>query len=127
MPDPAVALAGGLLQTCSVRDGDAASALLDQPSGLKGAGDHAHAGALHAQHLAQELVREGQGVLIRPVMHGQDPAAAARLDGMNSVAGDRLKRLSQEGLAVVQDQLPQRGTGLLNLTQASMCRLSSAG
>jgi hypothetical protein len=98
-PEPAVALADRVLETRPIRDRNAAAALLDQPRGLQHAGHHAHRGALYPQHLGQELMREGQRVPVRSVVQAEDPAAAAGFHRMNRIAGDRLERVGQQGLA----------------------------
>lgn len=61
---------------------------------------------------------ERQGVPVRPVVHGKDPAAAAGLDRMQGIAGHGLEGLRQKGLAIAHDQLPQAGAGITHLVQA---------
>ena len=72
---------------------------------------------MHAQHLSQKLVRERQGVMTHKVMYDEDPTAAARLDRMNGIAGENVKGLAQQDLAVVGDQPPQLGAGVSHLVQ----------
>src|SRR4051812_27511965 len=87
-PEPAGALADRLLETCPIRDRNAAAALLDQPRGLQHAGHYAHRGALYPQHFGQELMREGQRVPVRSVVQAEDPAAATGFHRMNRVAAE---------------------------------------
>src|SRR4051812_34965762 len=105
-PEPAGALAYPPLQTPPISDRNAAAALLDQPRYLQHASHHAYCGALHPQHLGQELMREGQRVPVRSVVQAEDPAAAAGFHGMNRIAAEELKRVSEQGLAEIGNQLP---------------------
>ncbi len=117
-PDLAVAFATRLFEPRSIGDGDTPAALPDQPCCLESARDDAHRGTLHPQHLGQKLVREGQCIPISPVMHVQDPAAAAGFNHMNRIARDCLEGLRQQDLAVVHDQLPKPRAGVPHLVQA---------
>jgi hypothetical protein len=116
-PDPAVAFAGCLFEASSVDHRNAPAALLNEPCRLQRARHHAHRGALHPQHFSQKLVGQGQGVLISPVVHAEDPAAAAGFHHMNRIAGDGLEGLGEQGLAVAHDQLPEVGRGVPDLVQ----------
>src|ERR687894_267753 len=61
-----------------------------------------------------------QGVLIRPVMHAQDPAAAAGFHRMNRIAGQYLEGLSQQGLTVVVEQPLEARAGVPDLVQMAV-------
>jgi hypothetical protein len=45
-------------------------------------------------------MREGQSVTVHPVMGAQNPAAAARIDAVHGVAGNRLKYLREQRLQI---------------------------
>ena len=113
--DPAVALAGDLLEPSPVRDDDAAALLRNQPLGLEGAQHRADGGALHPQQFGQIGMGQGQEILVDPVPGAQDPVAAAGLDRVNGIAGDGLEGLSQQGLTVAEHQPLHLGTGAHHL------------
>ena len=58
--DRAVALAGGLTQPFQIVDLDVAAAVADQAGLLQRIGDQRYAGPPHAEHLAEELLRQRQ-------------------------------------------------------------------
>ncbi len=101
--DPAVALAGGFLQALPVCHGDASTVLPDQPSGLERSDHHAHRRTLYAQHLGQELVSERQRVLLQLVAQHEEPTAAARLDRMYGIAGEKLERVREQDLGITSN------------------------
>ena len=105
----AIALAGGLLETGAVDHIDPAAALLDHAGGLEAAQGRTDRGALYAEHLGQELMRQGQGILVQAVVRTQEPAAAAGLNGVQGVAGHSVISLGEERLVVGEHQLLKSG------------------
>ena len=93
-----VALTGRLFEGSAVGHDDAASALFNQASGLKGAQNNADRGALNAKPLGQCFMGQGQGVLVHPVMDAEKPAAAPGLDRVKGIAGHGVKCLGEQCL-----------------------------
>ncbi len=52
-------------------------------------------------------MRERQRILTEAVVRAEYSAAAARFDVVDSVAGDGLIGLSQQGLRVAEEQVPE--------------------
>src|SRR6185312_9485196 len=88
----AVALARALPQAAAVEDGDDAATIADQAGPLQGSRRRRRdAGALHPQHHGKEFLGQQELVGLHPVVGYQHPAAAALLQGVEVVAGGRLR------------------------------------
>jgi hypothetical protein len=70
--------------------------------------DAARVAAADAQHRCQLLVREGHQIVARPVHGGDDPLGGALLDGMDRIAGCRLKHLRHEAVGVTREKIAKR-------------------
>src|SRR4051794_17816188 len=100
----AVTFTSHLFETGPVGHGDDSSVLPDQPCRLERPQHHADGGPLNPQHFGQELVGQRQVVLIDLVMGAQNPAAAAGLHGVDSIASYSLESLGEQCLREQQQQ-----------------------
>jgi hypothetical protein len=78
--DDGVTLAGGLLQSSPVLNGDDTAPIADVASILEGAGNRVHHRAADAKHLAEELLGQGKGAATATVITGQKPAGRTILN-----------------------------------------------
>jgi hypothetical protein len=85
-PGHVVALATGGFEAVPVGDRHPAAGVADQPGLLQHPGGQRHAGAAHAQHHGEELVRHGELVGPGAVVRDEQPAGEALLDGVARVA-----------------------------------------
>lgn len=84
--DRSIAFAGGVLQTCEVRDFDNPSGVPYDTLSLQSVSDRGYAIALYADHLGQGVLGQMQCVLTRQVVHAQQTTRQARFGGMHCVA-----------------------------------------
>src|SRR4051794_31298961 len=67
LPNDAIALAGGFLQACSVKDNDAAALVIDGSDSLQGARRNGDAGTAHGKHHREEFLGKRQRVRLGAV------------------------------------------------------------
>jgi hypothetical protein len=104
-------------EALAVEHPDAAAAVEDQALVLQGAGEHRDAGALHAEHLGEELLGQQQFVLSGVELRAQDPGRQPLRDAVLGVAGGGLLRLRQRVLLVAEDKVADTGRSLGELDQ----------
>src|SRR3954468_5673131 len=97
--DP-VALAALPFEVPALEDVDLAAVRRDQTVRAQLREDLRDAGAPHAEHLREELVRERESGRAQPVAGGEQPARATLADGMEAVAGRRLREQREGRLRI---------------------------
>jgi len=75
-----VAVAGDLLQSLGIEDGDAAAADLDETGILQGTLHQIDGGALNPEHLPEELLGQADIVAAQPLPALQEPARSPVFD-----------------------------------------------
>jgi hypothetical protein len=98
--DDAVALARGRFESLSVQDLDPPVAARDQPVALEGPQDNSDGGTLHAEHHGEELLLEGEGIVLDAVARLEQPATGPLGDfplGASCRMYDRLHSARQTG------------------------------
>ena len=94
-----VAFARPCLEPALVHDLDPPTVVTDETCLLQHVGDDRHRSAAHAERLRQELMGELDGIAFEPIAGLQQPAAQARLDGVQCVASRGLLDLNKQDLA----------------------------
>jgi len=102
--DLSAALARQSLEACIVPDGDRSPLLLEETRRLELLQDSRHGGTLDPDHLREEFVREGQGILAHPVSGAENPTAAPGFDAVDRIARDRIERLAYDELVDVPER-----------------------
>ena len=105
---PFVAFAGCRFEPLSIRDRNAASAIVYQAGLLQVVGPDRYAGALNAEYHREEFVSEQKGIGSRAIVRDQKPAAAALQKRVQTVAGCGLRELGDDRLDEPLQQLPER-------------------
>jgi hypothetical protein len=102
------AFAGGALEPIVVDDLDFAAPVADDALRLHRLGDHPDAGALNAEHLREEFLRQGQMLVARALAHHGQPAAQARFDGVKMIADAGLRDLFDDDVKVLENDVVKR-------------------
>ncbi len=89
IPDGAVAVAGGCLQTRAVKDMDSGVTVADQPGGLERAQRDRDTGPPHPEHLRKKFVAKRQLIAGRAIMGREQPASQAFRYRVPPIAGRR--------------------------------------
>ncbi|KAL5684484.1 hypothetical protein EMGR_000518, partial [Emarellia grisea] len=93
-------------------DAEPAAPGLDRSCSFEGRDCRRDAGASHAQHQRQELVRQRQILTVGAVQGHRDPTRETLIDRELSVAQDGVGQLDREGLGIQQKAVLQRTAGL---------------
>ena len=91
----------------AVEDLDAAARVADHSLALQFTCGDGDGGALHAEHLGEELLGEVEDFGLHAVRGGEQPAGQARLDFVHPIAEDRLGDLDQLQIGEGMDELLQ--------------------
>ena len=91
-----VAGAGHFLQASAIGDGDVAAAVVDKIARSQGMRRRGDADATHAQHLAQQLVRQRKVIRANAVAGQQQSMRQARLNQVKPIARCRVRDLRHE-------------------------------
>jgi hypothetical protein len=94
-PQLPTTLAGDLLQSLLVEDSKGASAVLDELFSPKRNRHCRNTGASHAQQARERLLRPGELIRMRPILHHQEPASQSCLNPMGVRADGVLRHLSE--------------------------------
>src|ERR1700730_9580409 len=105
-----IALAGFFSETGAIDDLNLAVMRVDQPRGMQFPDHPRNRGSLHAEHFAQELLREGNDVALRPVAGLEQPPAEPRGDVVQTIACRRLLDLPECQFTISRDHRPDPGT-----------------
>jgi hypothetical protein len=93
------------------------SAGFDETFPFQVVGGFGDAGAAHAQHMGEELMRQEQFIRVKTVTGLKQPATQAFFYSMKAVASNILRDLRDIGLRVFQHHVPQRLIGVELLEQ----------
>ena len=114
-----VAFTRCLLQALAIDDGEAAAPIADQALALQQVCDPHHTRAMHSQHLAHGLLREGKLRRSDLVARHQQPSCEPLLNGVDGVASYRLENLRQKRIGIARKQLAHRRRALLGYLDPS--------
>ena len=103
--DDAVALAGFPEESVAIEDLDFAAVVEDDAVLLVDLGGEADGGSADAQHVAEELLGEGDGVGAEAVVGEEEPAGKALADAVFGVAAGGLGGLDELGLGEAEDEV----------------------
>src|SRR4030095_7281151 len=98
-----VARTGGTLESGAVEDRDDPAGVSDQAEGLQPARRDRDRGALRAQHLTEKLLRELEAIGSHAVVSHEQPARAARANGVTLIARQALRDLTDHRLRVAAE------------------------
>src|SRR6185437_5973913 len=108
-PDRLVAFAGSFLEPLPVGNRDRSPRACDQSGTLQKARSLGDGGARRAQHLGEKIMRKVDLSRTGAVMVSQQPASHPSLDGVQAIAGGRVRNLNHECLHVTQRMSAQFG------------------
>src|SRR5919112_6643111 len=103
----AVALARRGFEPARVEEGYSPPLVTYEPGLAHPDRERGDARARHAEHVGEELLRELERVGAGAVARDEEPVCESLLDGVEAVAGGRLRYLRQEPKRVAQQKLAQ--------------------
>lgn len=121
-----VALARRRLETSAIEDRDVTAVVTDVAGVLQLAGDVGDGGAAHGEHLRKELVGQEEVVTADAVVGHQQPARAALLSRMSTVARHLLERLREQCAYVAIHSLVEARERRRQLTESTGSHHESA-
>src|SRR5262245_66268117 len=88
--DSGVTFTGEPFEAGAIDEVNVTATVADQTGDLEQARRDRHRRPTHAEHLAEKLLGQGEGVAVDALVRLQQPARPARLQGMERIARDRL-------------------------------------
>src|ERR1700730_4696736 len=107
LSDNVIALAGGLPQARSLRQGYPTAFEVENSSLFEYRDQHAHGGSVRAHQLREEFFRHGEACCVHPVERHQDPTRATLLQSVRLVASRCAHGGNEQGVRVLREDVPE--------------------